>query len=728
MPRLSRGLTRQVQLSVPEAAMCPTCGGAIDETSNGDLGCMVCLLRVGLSGDDQIAGELPASVDDRFGIYFIERRDDGSLHELGRGAMGVTYRALDTTLQRRVALKIIKIDLAGRSPEARERFMREARTAASLRHENIATVFQFGIREDTGQCFYAMELIEGETLEERIRRTGPLDARATVAIAQQVTAALAAAEKRGLVHRDLKPANLMLVAPEHGTSGDNRKGEVEQLVVRIIDFGLAKALNSPTDQMSLTRGGFVGTPAFASPEQFENEALDVRSDIYSLGATLWVALTGKNPFSGRSVEEIRGARQSGALPIEQLKAAHVPSRLIALLESMLALEPAARPGTRDLMLRVRRCSAQANGLTKPVRLAFAAGLVLMVAVLAFFFLWPSHSGLPQPQKKAPLNPAGTSNLQAREAYVKARSLLSKRNHPTNKQAIESFEKAIALDPNYAQAYAALAEAYPLVADNDPLIGRSEDFAKARAAARKAIELDPTLAAPHTALGLVAMNYEWDWKTAEEEYKRAIELDPNYPTAHHWYAEFLCAQGRSDEAVAEIKRAHQLDPKSTVIQSDTGKILFYGRRYDAAVEALQTALKSDPTFVTAHQFLAQVYTEKAFYDKALIEFKAGEGLDFELSPWTNANMGRTLALAGRKGEALQKLHELLEIRKRREIEPQVFIPIYIGLGEKDDVFALLEKEYDVRSTGLTSLKVNPLYDSLRSDPRFVDLLRRVHFAP
>ena len=147
----------------------------------------------------------------RFGVYEIDCREDGSLYELGRGAMGVTYRATDTSLQRKVALKIIKIDIAERSADARERFMREARAAAALRHENIATIHQFGMRLETGQYFYAMELIEGETLEERVRRAGPLDARTTIEIAQQVTSALAAAEKHGLVHRDLKPANLMLV-------------------------------------------------------------------------------------------------------------------------------------------------------------------------------------------------------------------------------------------------------------------------------------------------------------------------------------------------------------------------------------------------------------------------------------------------------------------------------------------------------------------------------------
>src|SRR6266581_8518471 len=192
---------------------CPTCGGVLEETPGVGLGCMSCLLRAGIGGEEVAQDSTSNAFEDggRFGVYEIDRREDGSLYELGRGAMGVTYRATDTSLQRKVALKIIKIDIAERSADARERFMREARAAGGLRHEHIATVYQFGMRLETGQYFYAMELIDGETLDERVRRAGPIDARTTIKIAKQVTSALATAEKQGLVHRDLKPANLMLV-------------------------------------------------------------------------------------------------------------------------------------------------------------------------------------------------------------------------------------------------------------------------------------------------------------------------------------------------------------------------------------------------------------------------------------------------------------------------------------------------------------------------------------
>jgi len=390
-----------MQSPAQEISTCPTCGRALEETSGGGLGCMVCLLRVGIGGEDDLeqsalGKSTPKAFggDERFGGYEIERLPDGSLYELGRGAMAVTYRAIDAALQRKVALKIIKIGIARRSAEARERFMREARAAAGLRHENIATVFQFGIREDTGQCFYAMELVEGETLQERVHRTGPLNVRSTIDIAEQVTAALAAAAKHGLVHRDLKPANWMLVtADEPEAVGRDRRALRERTAqravptVKIIDFGLAKALNAPVDPMSLTRGGFVGTPAFASPEQFEHSALDVRSDIYSLGVTLWFALTGKTLFGGHSVEEIRRAQQSVVLPIEQLKAARVPLRLRSLLQSMLAREPAARPGTRELAARLQRCSAQVTDARR-TRVALAAAVLAILGISAFF-VFPS---------------------------------------------------------------------------------------------------------------------------------------------------------------------------------------------------------------------------------------------------------------------------------------------------------------------------------------------------
>ena len=365
---------------------------------------MFCLLQAGIGNKEKVAKDSTGDGFEggaRFGVYEVDCHADGSLCELGRGAMGVTYRATDTSLQRKVALKIIKMDIAQRSGDARERFVREARAAATLRHQNIATIYQFGMRLETGQYFYAMELIEGETLDSRVHRKGPLDARTTIAIAQQVTAALAAAEKYGLVHRDLKPANLMLVNVDDRdvTESDQvrswRSSRIRALrksgipVVKIIDFGLAKAFQTATDPKSLTHDRFVGTPAFASPEQFEHSALDVRSDIYSLGETLWFALTGRTPFTGHTLSEIHRAQKLNVLPVEQLKAAHVPHRLKSLLESMLAFEPASRPGTGELAARLHRSSPEARSVRR-TRAALAGATAVVFGLSTLFLAYRSR--------------------------------------------------------------------------------------------------------------------------------------------------------------------------------------------------------------------------------------------------------------------------------------------------------------------------------------------------
>ena len=423
-----------MQPAPPGASTCPTCGSVLEETPGGGLGCMACLLRAGIGTEEETLRDPTLDAHEggvRFGVYEIDCHPDGSLYELGRGAMGVTYRATDMSLQRKVALKIIKTDIAERSADARERFMREAHAAAALRHENIATIHQFGMRLETGQYFYSMELIEGETLDERVRRAGPLDARTTIGIAQQVTSALAAAEKHGLVHRDLKPANLMLVEAVKGSAEEPKVGRVLRArrertaqravpTVKIIDFGLAKAFHSATDPKSLTHDRFVGTPAFASPEQFEHSALDVRSDIYSLGETLWFALTGKTLFGGRTVEEIHRAQKLHALPFEQLKAAHIPSRLRSLLESMLAFEPASRPGTGELAAQLQQCSPEIRSVRRTRFGLAATSLMVLGLSAAIVFLWVrtqnSISKLGAPDKSIAVLPFENRSEDKANAY------------------------------------------------------------------------------------------------------------------------------------------------------------------------------------------------------------------------------------------------------------------------------------------------------------------------
>ncbi len=277
-------------------------------------------------------GILPARMSDpvRFQHYEVARRADGSLEELGRGAMGITYKAFDTNLRCFVALKVINAQYL-ENETARQRFLREARAAAALRHPNVAAVFHLG--EEGGDCFYAMEFVDGETVESLMKRAGAIPPATALEITLQVARALGAAQKQGLVHRDIKPSNLMIV----------REDELE-FTVKVIDFGLAKnaAGGGNEEAAILTMGGFLGTPHFASPEQLEERELDVRSDIYSLGVTLYYMLAGRAPFSG-SIAQVMSQHLHREPPIESL-GPQAPA-VLALLRRMLAKDPAGRPQT-----------------------------------------------------------------------------------------------------------------------------------------------------------------------------------------------------------------------------------------------------------------------------------------------------------------------------------------------------------------------------------------------
>ena len=357
---------------------CSTCGRPLNRKG----ACLACLVRIGFDESGEESTAPPASFV--FGDFEIVRREDGVPWELGSGAMGTTYRATDKMLHRAVALKVIETpSAAGDSQAVRERFLREARAAAALKHPNVAGVFQFGAVPGMARCYYAMELVEGETLEALVRRDGPLKVEPALEIAIQVARALTEAAAHGLVHRDLKPGNIMLTRVEGGTA---------QLGVKVIDFGLAKAVNE-MGETDLTHGGFVGTPSFASPEQFGSARADARSDIYSLGVTLWYALTGEVPYPGKTIEEIRDRQLHADLPVEQLAERRIPIVVIDLLRRTLAIDPALRPASaRELLDALESCRAKlarSNAFVLRRKVSKAAALTLgfaIVPTILFAFL------------------------------------------------------------------------------------------------------------------------------------------------------------------------------------------------------------------------------------------------------------------------------------------------------------------------------------------------------
>src|ERR1700726_1874054 len=306
--------------SIDEAKACSVCGTA---HSGVDESCPVCMLRKGLAGgvksgessaSEDIVRPTPEQAGNRFENYEIVKGEDGTPVELGRGAMGITYKAFDVDLHYAVTLKVISSRYLN-DESARLRFLREARAAASVRHPNVASVFHLG---RTGEnYFYAMEFVEGETLENLIKRSGRVEVKLALKITTQVAAGLAAVHKQKLVHRDIKPSNIMVSLEDGGA-----------VTAKIIDLGLAKAVNEPGSQTAISvPGGFAGTPEFGSPEQFAGLGVDTRSDLYSLGVSLWEMLTGQVPFRG-SPAEVMHQHQHAPLPVEQLK--DFPQPLVVL--------------------------------------------------------------------------------------------------------------------------------------------------------------------------------------------------------------------------------------------------------------------------------------------------------------------------------------------------------------------------------------------------------------
>ena len=312
-------------MKTEDTRTCPSCGNAFSGAMEF---CPVCLLRKGLA-DGAESGESSASEEgakptsdqsaQRFEHYELVTGEDGKPVELGRGAMGITYKAFDIDLHCPVTLKVISERYLG-DESARLRFLREARAAASVRHPNVASVFHLG-RTGTS-FFYAMEFVEGETLEHLIRRSGRVEVKLALEIVMQVAAGLAAVHEQKLVHRDIKPSNIMVRLKDDGST-----------TAKIIDLGLAKAVNDLGSQTAISIPGiFAGTPEFASPEQFAGIQVDIRSDLYSLGVTLWEMLTGKTPFRG-TPGEVMYQHQHTPLPIEELES--VPQPLFVLLEALL---------------------------------------------------------------------------------------------------------------------------------------------------------------------------------------------------------------------------------------------------------------------------------------------------------------------------------------------------------------------------------------------------------
>ena len=324
----------------------------------------------------------------------------------------------------------------------------------------------------------------------------------------------------------------------------------------------------------------------------------------------------------------------------------------------------------------------------------------------------------------------TPSTDAYQAYSRGRYFWGKRDAENLKKAIDAFKQALTLDNKYALAYAGLADCYNVLPSYGSL-SPVEAYPRARDAATKALEIDDTIAEAHAALGRIKANYDWDWPGAEAEFKRAIELNPNYSGAHYSYAlNYLVPMGRLDEATAELRRALELDQFSLITNTNLGIIFYYQGRYDEAIAQYRKALELDPRSVTAHLRLIDVYTETGNFDEALAELELIVQPRGTENPTYLKQLKEALRQSGPQGYWRKRLDQAKEKMKgKAEYVPPTSVAAFAGrLGDNEQAFEWLEKAYEVRDDGLTRLKLDPRYQSLRADPRYADLLRRINLGP
>ena len=315
----------------------------------------------------------------------------------------------------------------------------------------------------------------------------------------------------------------------------------------------------------------------------------------------------------------------------------------------------------------------------------------------------------------------TANPEAHELYLKGRYFWNKRNVESNRKAFEYFRQAIAKDPNYAPGYAGMADAY---AFSGPDFSIREAATKSREMVLKALSLDSQLPEAHATMGLISLQFDWDWQESDRQLRRAIELNPGFATAYQWHAEvYLAAMGRMDEAIAEMRKAEQLDPLSPIIATDVGKMLFYARRYDEAKTQLEKALELDPEFGVARSLLVGVYFQQGKFAEAQAQLERARPV---IGPRSYLSASVALHIkTGKIALARRELASLLQVAQHEAVDPAEIAVLYLLLNDRDNAFRWLQEGVRSGSAWLVALNVNPSWDPLRADPRFDDIRRRVH---
>jgi len=761
-----------------------------------------------------------AHIGATFGHYRI-------LEQVGAGGMGEVFRAYDERLEREVALKFVS---AARLADegARKRFRREALILSRLNHPNLATIYDFD--SQAGVDFLVMELVPGMSLSAMLA-AGPLAENDTLHLGLQLADGVAAAHAQGVIHRDLKPGNLHITP-------DNR--------LKILDFGLAKLYESasPTASAECLTDPLAacGTVPYASPEQLLGEIVDVRTDVYAMGAVLYEMTTGRRPFtavpswrlsndilyripdppralnaqlspelerivlrclekqpdhryqSARELEEalkrLRSPSQSNISQVRRARRRHPGKKRICSLAVLplvnlggsdddyfadgmtealianLAQIGALRVISRTSVMRYKGTDKSAPQIARELEVdGLVEGSTLRagnrVRITAELIHAPTDTHLwakiyerdfnnvlklqrkvaqaiadeiqirLTPKERQRLTGGRPINPEAYEAYLKGRYYWNKRTGPDIRRAIQYFEQAVAIDPNYAAAYAGLSDAYHVLWVYTG-VAPTEVYLKAKTSALKALEIDSSLAEARTSLAAIKADDDWDFAGAESEFRRAIVLNPNYPTAHQWFAQYLAYVGRFDEAIAEAQKAQKLDPLSPIIHTVSGDTYLRARQYDRAIVELQKAIEIDPNFSLAHSKLRDAYLGKGQFPEAMAEGRTAAVLaasNREQAVQSATELEEAYLRSGEDGYWRKRLELAMAAKERPDMvgyddSSYCIASICARIGEKDQAFLWLERAVEEREVSVVYFRTAPEFDDLRSDLRAAELVRRM----
>jgi serine/threonine protein kinase/Tfp pilus assembly protein PilF len=658
------------------------------------------------------------------------------VEKLGGGGMGVVYKAEDKRLDRKVAIKFLPAEIAT-DECAKQRLLREAKTAATLDHPNICAIYEVGQEGD--HSFIVLQYIEGETLASKLKRHLP-DLREALAIAAQVADALNEAHAHGIIHRDIKPENIMLTARNHQ--------------VKVLDFGLAKVLRdssvigAETASMLSIPGMVMGTVPYMSPEQVRGEALDCRSDIFSFGTVLYELLSGRRPFEAKSAAEVISAiLTADPPPISRSSLGHSGGAEEELVRKCLQKSAALRYQTiGDLIPDLQQIrgeydsgqftpKAKTPGI-KPQQVSTGAessrfwfsklglGLIVASSVLALAggaYLYSSRTVM---HPTASGTAVMSANSAAYDAYMRGMVKVSSENPPDNQDAVKLFEQAVAADPNFASAYAELSRAHTIkaryVASDAE---RKKSYEDAEVAVDKALAIEPNLAEGHFARGLMLWTpyKRFPHAQAIQSYRRAIELNPNFDEAHHQLGFVYLHIGMLDKGQQEIEKALAINPGNTLARYRLGVIDMCRAKYAEAFQIFDsTPLEQNPELLAFYTSSALFRLGRNADASALIEryFKDHSKDKGGMVTSVKAVM---LAKAGKSGEAEAMIQHAIEIGRGYAHFHHTSYNIasaYALMNEPEQAMKWLQITADEGFPNYPLFEGDAQLDNLKNDSRFI----------